>query len=128
MNDLVSPLFWSAAQVTCLALGGDLGAVLVGRRSPAAAASVLAVTLSLCVVLTVLAVVPLPGWRSWTAGATPTPRPKPVQVADNEPMPSQGDVEAPTTQESVPPGTAPGIDLRRLLSSVRPRVTATEPQ
>lgn len=65
MNEWVIRFGWLAGQVTLLSLAAAGLCLLTGRRSPSAGASVALTGLGGVVVLTLLAVVPLPAWWSW---------------------------------------------------------------
>jgi beta-lactamase regulating signal transducer with metallopeptidase domain len=80
MNDLGLMLLGAALRVTLLALAAVVLYAVVARRGPGAAAPVAATCLGASVVLTLLALCPLPSW--WALRATPgdavvtaTPRP-----------------------------------------------------
>ena len=62
MNDLAIPLFWSALQVTFLALTGLVLAGLLARRTAGTAAFLTTMTLVVCCVLTALSFSPVPDW------------------------------------------------------------------
>jgi beta-lactamase regulating signal transducer with metallopeptidase domain len=73
MNDLGLMLVGAAFRVTLLALAAAVLYALVARRGPGAASPVAAACLGGSVVLTLLALCPLPSWWAWQTAPTEAP-------------------------------------------------------
>ncbi len=99
MNDLGTLLAWSALQATLLAVAVAVVYPFAARRRPAAGAAVAVVALCGSVVLTLLAVCPLPSWWDWRPPTSPeaarvdpriAPVPSPASERDSPTAPEDG--------------------------------------
>jgi beta-lactamase regulating signal transducer with metallopeptidase domain len=103
MNDLGIALICSALQVTLFGSMASMLYLCASRRGPAAAARVAALTLGLCIVLTLVAVCPLPSWWSWQQLlGRPTSVPQPAQGADVETSVSSVETPIPSSEKVSP--------------------------
>jgi hypothetical protein len=127
MSDLATPLFWSALQVTCLAVAGLALAAVLARRSAGAAAFLTAMTLASCCPLTVLAFAPLPDWWTWSAHELPTTATPAQPIATSPPLAEESGVAAGPVAETRPV-RSPGIDLGWLRRYGKAVAASLEPQ
>jgi hypothetical protein len=71
MSALGLRLLWAVGQVTLVALGALALSAVAGRRCPRTGSAVAALGLAALVVLTALALLPLPTWWAWPVGTAP---------------------------------------------------------
>jgi hypothetical protein len=115
MNHLATPLFWSALQVTGLALCGLVLSALSARRA-ATGAFLTALTLLACCGLTALAFCPLPNWWAWHADETPSAAVRPDMPATDAHTTAPAATAPPTNAPPAPAATSFG-EFRRLVAA-----------